>query len=254
MRDTAYLARVALSSTAILLALISERAQAQQLKLTFDSKCVSVVAQDVTAGEVLGEWARLGATKVVNAHLLDAERLSLQLDCVPEAEAIERVLESADGFMVRRRSDAAGASGFALIVVFAARNVPARAATESNANAAREQSHVEPPPLAPSAEAASSAPPTNSDAKADSNIFSNEATGRAPGSRPVHGHVVVRAPAPVSAEKLPAGRPEDSRPGTPSATTPERGAQAPRVAAPGGESLDVNGRPVRTPKPPPFNF
>jgi hypothetical protein len=245
MQDTTCAARAALSGTAILLALIPALAQAQKLELIFERQCVSIRAQDVTAGEVLGEWARLGATKVVNAHLLNAERLSLELDCVPEADAIERVLGSADGYMIRRRGDTAGASDFALISVFAASDVPVRAAIERDAIEERVQSHAEAAPFPSPADVTLSVPPTNSDDEADTKILANDATGRPPGSRPSHRHAVVPAAAPASADKLPAGRPEGARPGTPAAATPQPGAPAPHMAAPVGESHDVNGRPAR---------
>ena len=244
MSGAARRAFVAIGAMAIGLAMALQPVQAQKLDLAFHDGAVSLVAEDVTVRQVLDEWARLGGTRVVNAHLLGGARISLQLDRVPEAQAIDRLLESAAGYVARRRSGTTGPSDFALILVLATSD-PTTAATDTLRASHEAEPAVEAPPAATVPENTPT-PAADPDADPDSEISSNEANGRATGTRPLQGRLASEAPAiPVPADQLPAGRPEGARPGIPGAVLPAGpGAPMPSQAAPAAAdpTQDANGR------------
>lgn len=251
MSGAARRAFVAIGAMAIGLAMAPQPVQAQTLHLAFHDGAVSLVAENVTVRQVLDEWARLGGTRVVNAHLLGGARISLQLDRVPEAQAIDRLLESAAGYVARRRSGTTGPSDFALILVLATSD-PTTAATGTAPASHEAEPAVEPPPaaLAPENDPTPDAP--DPDADPDSDVSSsNEANGRAPRTQPLQGRLASEAPeTPVPADQLPAGRPEGARPGIPGAVAPGGpGAPTPSqtAPAPADPTQDANGR--RRPRP-----
>ena len=260
--------RVAVCGVAILFGLGVPSVKAQQLELAFNDGLVTVVARDVTVRQVLEEWARGGQTEVVNAELLGNRRVSLELRGVPEAEAMDRLLAPVAGYVGRRRAGAGGRSDFALVLILATSKVGAADTTASVADS--DAPSAGPPAIEPSVVAASVDAPSmdpNPDTDADPSrdgdagwpfgpsptpidLFSSEATGRSPESRPVQGHVAPGAPIDsLPGDELPAGRPEGARPGARSSPT---GPPAERVTAPGtpqqpgaAESPDANGRPAR---------
>lgn len=64
---------------------------------------VSIAATDVTAAEILAEWAKLGRVRVVNPELLPPERVSIELQDVSEEQALAIVLRRAAGYVAARR-------------------------------------------------------------------------------------------------------------------------------------------------------
>ena len=78
-------------------------ASAQQLKLSFNEGRVSLEATGVPVRTILTEWANLGGTKVIGAERITGSPLTLKLDDVPEAQALEIVLRSVAGYMVAPR-------------------------------------------------------------------------------------------------------------------------------------------------------
>lgn len=250
MSGAARRAFVAIGAMAIGLTMAPPPVQAQKLDLAFHDGAVSLVAEDVTVRQVLDEWARLGGTRVVNAHLLGGARISLQLDRLPEAQAIDRLLESAAGYVARRRSGTIGPSDFALILVLPTSDAPA--AANDSAPESHEPARVaEPLPAPPSPENASTADSADPDDDPDAETSSNEANGRASGTQPLQGRLASEAPeTPVPADQLPAGRPEGARPGIPGAVAPGGpGAPTPSqtAPAPADPTQDANGR--RRPRP-----
>jgi hypothetical protein len=75
---------------------------APRLQLTFDDGRVSLSAHGVTVQQVLQEWERVGRTQVDHSEAVLAKLLDLDLDGVPEAEALGVLLRSAGGFLARR--------------------------------------------------------------------------------------------------------------------------------------------------------
>lgn len=77
--------------------------EAGDLKLTIADGKVTLVCDNVTARQILAEWARIGQTKVVNAEKLAGPPLTLRLEGVPEKQALDVVLRASSGFMIAER-------------------------------------------------------------------------------------------------------------------------------------------------------
>ncbi len=97
-----------------------------QLRLSIANGRVTLVAQHVTVREILAEWARIGQTKIVNAEKLAGPAVTLELDNVPEAEALDAVLRSAAGYVMAPRAPGTpGASVYDRILILASSRAPA---------------------------------------------------------------------------------------------------------------------------------
>lgn len=105
-------------------------ASAQQLKLAFNDGLVSLDATSVPVRTILVEWAKLGGTNVIGGERITGSPLTLKLENVPEARALEIVLRSVAGYMAAPRSATAtpGASMYDRILVLATSAAPAPAA------------------------------------------------------------------------------------------------------------------------------
>ena len=89
---------------------------------------VSIVATNATVGEILAEWARVGQTRVVNADRIPRERVTLQLDNVYEAQALDILLRNVSGYLAAPRATAMqNASQFDRIVVMPPSAAPKQA-------------------------------------------------------------------------------------------------------------------------------
>jgi len=65
----------------------------RKLVLTFDGKgFASLVAQNVSVGEVFAEWARVGGSKIINAEKLPGGRISVKFENFPEAKLVESLV------------------------------------------------------------------------------------------------------------------------------------------------------------------
>lgn len=111
-------------------------ASAQQLKLSFNDGRVSLDAASVPVRTILTEWAKLGGTKVIGGERITGSPLTLKLDNVPEAQALEIVLRSVAGYMAapRRASATPGASMYDRILVLATSAAPAASASRPAPN------------------------------------------------------------------------------------------------------------------------
>ncbi len=118
-----------LSAVVALLLVGGGRPAFADLKLEFKDGFVSLDAKNVTARQILAEWARLGGTKIVNGERIAGAPLTLQLVHVPERQALEIVLRSVSGYMAAPRpvANAGGASMFDRILVMPTSSVPASA-------------------------------------------------------------------------------------------------------------------------------
>lgn len=116
-----------LAVAAILLAAMPASAGELQLKIA-DGR-VTLVARDVTVREILAEWARVGQTRIVNGEKLVGGPVTLQLDNVPEAQALDTLLRSAAGYVMAPRAAAnSGASVYDRIMILATSRPPAMVA------------------------------------------------------------------------------------------------------------------------------
>jgi hypothetical protein len=104
-------------------------AAAEPVQLTLQSGRVSLVATDVTVGQILDEWARIGGTRIVNAERVPGGRVTLQLADVPEREALDLLLRSAAGYVAAQRPEGSeAASRFALILILPTSVAPSASA------------------------------------------------------------------------------------------------------------------------------
>ena len=88
------------------------------VQLTMRDGRVSIVAKDATLQQILAEWARVGQTKIINGERVPGGPISLQLNDVPEAQALDILLHSLSGYMAAPRAGAeGGVSRFDRVVV-----------------------------------------------------------------------------------------------------------------------------------------
>jgi hypothetical protein len=115
--------RAVLTALAVFLAL---PAAAQQLSLDIRDGLVTLQAVNVPVRQVLAEWGRIGGTKVVGAERITGAPLTLTLEGVPEAKALDIVLRGAAGYMAAAREvPGAGRSAYDRILVLATSTPPA---------------------------------------------------------------------------------------------------------------------------------
>lgn len=111
---------------AVALVAVAASAVAQPLTLQFREGRVSLNAANVPVRTILAEWARLGGTEVVGADKVGGAPVTLQLEDVPEARALEIILRSVAGYMAApRRAGTSGASAYDRILVMATSSAPA---------------------------------------------------------------------------------------------------------------------------------
>jgi hypothetical protein len=118
---------------AVLFLAASAEAQ-QQLKLQIQDGRVTLDAQNVPVRQILAEWARIGGAKVVNGEKVVGAPVTLQLQDVPERQALDTILRGVSGYMLAARPDGVnGVSLFDRIMILptsaAPRNAPAPAMT-----------------------------------------------------------------------------------------------------------------------------
>ncbi len=88
------------------------------VQLTMQNGRVSVVAKDATVRQILTEWARVGQTKIVNVERIPGGPITLELNNVPEATALEVLLRAISGYIAAPRAvDAANLSRYDRIIV-----------------------------------------------------------------------------------------------------------------------------------------
>lgn len=65
---------------------------------------VSLAAKDATVRQILTEWARVGRTEIVNVERIAGGPITIELNNVPEQEALDLLLRSLSGYMVAPRA------------------------------------------------------------------------------------------------------------------------------------------------------
>lgn len=114
------------SVTALALLLLALPASAQQLSLEIRDGLVTLQATNATVRQILAEWARVGGTRVVGGERLAGPPLTLSLEGVPEAKALDIVLRGAAGYMAAARPvPGTGRSSYDRILVLATSTPPA---------------------------------------------------------------------------------------------------------------------------------
>jgi hypothetical protein len=108
---------IVLMSLALLAPAIGE---AGDLQLRIENGRVFLVARDVPARQIMAEWSRVGQTKIVNGDKVFGPPLSIELNGVPERQALETILRSATGYMAAARpAGAVGPSMYDRILIMA---------------------------------------------------------------------------------------------------------------------------------------
>jgi hypothetical protein len=106
-------------------------ARAAELKLEFRDGRVTLVARDVSVRQILSEWGKVGRTQIVNGERTSSTPITLQIDGLPERQALEVVLRSVAGYLAApRRVGNPGPSMYDRILVLAV-STPAPAAPPS---------------------------------------------------------------------------------------------------------------------------
>lgn len=79
-------------------------AAAQSISLSLRDGRVTLVTQNATPAAILAEWARQGQMKVQDGERVPGTPLTLQLQNVPEREALDIVLRGAAGYIAAPRT------------------------------------------------------------------------------------------------------------------------------------------------------
>jgi hypothetical protein len=88
------------------------------LTLQISSGRVTLHAQNVPVRTILAEWARVGGAKIVNGDRVAGSPLTLELDGVPERQALDIILRSVSGYVLAARDPGVpGASMYDRIMI-----------------------------------------------------------------------------------------------------------------------------------------
>jgi hypothetical protein len=121
MKISAFLAAM------VALTLAPAPADAQNLKLQIQDGLVTLEAQNVPARQILAEWARIGGAKIVNGEKVVGAPLTLQIEGMPERQALDIVLRGASGYMLAARQEGTGVSAFDRIMILPTSSAPRNA-------------------------------------------------------------------------------------------------------------------------------
>jgi len=113
----------------VALVLPASAAGAGEVKIVLAAGRVTVMAENATVREILAEWARVGQTTLVNADRLTGPPITIQLQNVPEEQALDSLLRSAGGYILAPRPvPVAGQSQVASILIYPIAAPPVSAA------------------------------------------------------------------------------------------------------------------------------
>jgi hypothetical protein len=141
MKTSALLAAVAV------LSLVPLRVDAQQMTLQIQDGLVTLDAQNVQVRQILAEWARIGGARIVNGDKVAGGPVTLQLNAIPERQALDTILRGVSGYMLAsRQAGSVGASAFDRILILPTSSAPrTTAAVPANAGFAPRPMPVQPP-------------------------------------------------------------------------------------------------------------
>src|SRR5580765_7468597 len=98
--------------------LLAASTASADVHLTMQNGRVSIVAKDATLRQILTEWARVGQTKIVNVERIPGGPMSIELNNVPESQALDVLLRTMSGYIAATREvDVATLSRFDRIIV-----------------------------------------------------------------------------------------------------------------------------------------
>src|SRR6266850_6850357 len=101
------------------------RAQ-QPFRLQIAAGRVTLHAQNIPVRTILSEWSRLGGARVVNGEAVVGAPLTLDLENVPERQALDIILRGVSGYMLAARDlgVAGGPSMFDRIMILPTSSAP----------------------------------------------------------------------------------------------------------------------------------
>jgi hypothetical protein len=167
---------------------------AGELHLSMANGRVTLVAREVTVREILAEWARVGQARIINAEKVAGTPVTLELQDVPEAQALDAVLRSAAGYvMVPRVAGTPGVSRYDRIMILASSRPPttSTATTAQPFNGRSVQTQIQQP-------------------------VSSDDDDESPGERNVTPNAVFPPPngqMPVNGQVMPGPQPQPNQPG-----------------------------------------
>src|SRR5215468_3209396 len=104
----------------------------QPLRLQMAGGRVTLHAQNVPIRTILAEWSRLGGAKIVNGEGVVGAPVTLDLENVPERQALDILLRGVSGYMLAaRNAGSSGASMFDRIMILPTSVAPPAAAGSS---------------------------------------------------------------------------------------------------------------------------
>lgn len=107
---------LAVTVSAFLCAVPLDAAQPGLLLQIRDGR-VTLRAEGVSIRQILGRWAEVGQTTIVNADKVPEAQVTLQLDDVSEDEALATLLRNVGGYILARRSVSGGAGWIDRVVI-----------------------------------------------------------------------------------------------------------------------------------------
>ena len=88
------------------------------MQLQISGGLVTLHANNVPVRTILSEWSRLGGAKIIGGELVNGAPLTLDLERVPERQALDIILRGVSGYMLAARlAGAAGASMYDRIMI-----------------------------------------------------------------------------------------------------------------------------------------
>jgi hypothetical protein len=100
-------------------------ASAQAITLEFLNGRVNLSAQNAPVRAILAEWTRLGGTNIVNGDRVTGAPLTIELQGVPERQALDVVLRGVAGYMIAaREAGGPGASHFDRVMILPTSSAP----------------------------------------------------------------------------------------------------------------------------------
>jgi hypothetical protein len=126
----------AILAAIVAVALLPARADAQNMKLQIQDGRVTLDAQNVPVRQILAEWARVGGAKIVNGEKVAGAPLTLQLQAMPEREALDIILRGVSGYMLAARQEGSGVSAFDRIMILPTSSAPRNAGVAPRAGTA----------------------------------------------------------------------------------------------------------------------
>jgi hypothetical protein len=79
--------------------LVAASTASAQVQLTMQNGRVSLIAKDATVRQILTEWARVGQTKIVNMERVPGGPITIELNNVTEAQALDVLLRALSGYI-----------------------------------------------------------------------------------------------------------------------------------------------------------